>query len=257
MIGEYSFNKIVDAHFHLGACRVFDLEVSERDILKLLEEYHFSAVILQPFPGAFPQPPTHVHSKIAELSKKYEGRIYGLVSINPHILDRDEWKREVKKWVKDDEFVGIKIHTIGHAINLMSKDAEMMFETANELEVPVMIHTGLGQPFASPTHVCNYAEKYPDLKIILSHAGFIFSATDALMVAKHYRNIYLETSWSTAEDILLFIKTLGAKRVMFGTDLPTNVLVELGKLKALNLESDEKEWFLHKTAENVFKLKIK
>ncbi|MEM0488476.1 MAG: amidohydrolase family protein [Nitrososphaerota archaeon] len=256
MAEECGFNKIVDAHFHLGKCRVFDLEVSERDVLKLLEEYNFSAVILQPFPGAFPQPPTHIHSRIAELSKKYEGRIYGIVCINPHIMDQDEWKREVKKWIRDEKFVGIKIHTIGHAINLMSKDAEMMFETANELEIPVMVHTGLGQPFASPTHVCKHAEKYPDLKIILSHAGFIFSTTEALIVAKHYKNIYLETSWSTAEDISLFIKTLGAERVMFGTDLPMNALVELGKLKALNLESDEKEWFLHKTAEKVFKLKV-
>ena len=257
MTKEFKFDKIVDSHFHLGECRVFDLEVTEADVLRSLEEYSFSAVILQPFPGAFPQPPTHVHNKIAELSKKYEGRIYGLVSINPHVIDRDEWRREARKWIRDYGFVGIKVHTTGHAINLMSKDAAMIFETANELEVPVMIHTGLGEPFASPTHVCNYAEEYPDLKIILSHAGFIFSAGDALIVAKHYKNVYLETSWSTAEDIALFIKTLGADRVLFGTDLPTNTPVELGKLRALNLESDEKEWYLHKTAEKVFKISVK
>jgi predicted TIM-barrel fold metal-dependent hydrolase len=256
MTREYRFDKIIDTHFHLGTCRVFDLETSEEDVLRLLEEYGFSAVIIQPFPGAFPQPPTSIHSRIAELSRKYEGRIYGLVSINPHIIDQQEWKREVKKWIRDYGFVGIKIHTTGHAINLMSKDAAMMFETANELETPVMIHTGLGQPFASPVHVVNYAEKYPDLKIILAHAGFIFSATDALLVAKHYKNVYLETSWSTAEDIALFIKTLGANRVMFGTDLPTNVAVELGKVKALKIKDSEREWFLHRTAEEVFKIKI-
>lgn len=254
---EFKFDKIVDAHFHLGGCRVFDLNVSEEDVTRLLDEYSFSAVILQPFPGAFPQPPTHINERIVDLSKRYEGRIYGLVSINPHVIEPDGWKREVRKWIKNYGFVGIKVHTVGHAINLMTKDAAMIFETANELEVPVMIHTGLGQPFASPTHICNYAEEYPDLKMILSHAGFIFSSVDALIVAKHYKNVYLETSWSTAEDIGFFIKTLGADKVMFGTDLPTNVLVELGKLKALDLNDDERRWFLHKTAEKVFKISVK
>jgi hypothetical protein len=33
-----------------------------------------------------------------------------------------------------------------------------MFETANDLETPVLIHTGLGQPFAYPVQVVIYAE---------------------------------------------------------------------------------------------------
>jgi len=153
--------------------------------------------------------------------------------------------------------LGIKVHTMGHAISLTTKDAEMIFETTNELEVPVMIHIGPGIPFASPTHAATYAEKYLDLSIILSHSGLTYHAIDALIVSLNYKNIYLETSWCTAGDILNFIKTLGADRVMFGTDLPDNVSVELGKLKALNLKDEEKEWFLHKTGEKVFKISIK
>ncbi len=184
---------------------MFDLDVSEDEVLETMRKCGIDGVILQPFPGAYPQPPSHIHNRINELSKKYEGKIFGMVSINPHFLDREDWKREVKKWIKDHGFVGIKLNTVGHAINLMSKDAAMMFETANELEVPIMLHTGLGLPFASPTHICAYAEKYPDLKIILAHAGFIWSATDALLVASKYKNVYLETSWSTVDDIALFL----------------------------------------------------
>jgi len=248
--------KIVDSHFHLGECRVFDLNVSEKEVINVLNTYRFSATILQPFPGAFPQPPVHVLNRIYELSRKYEGRIFGIVNINPHVIEQSEWKNQVKKWIKEKGFVGIKVHTIGHAINLLTKDADIIFETANELEVPVMVHTGLGQPFASPTHLCRYAENYPDLKIILAHAGFIFSAADALLVAKNYKNIYLETSWSTMEDIKLFIEKLGAEKVMFGTDLPTNVPIEFAKVNNMNLNDDQKNWFLCKTAEKVFNIKV-
>jgi len=94
------FEKIIDVHFHLGECRVSDFKPSEEDVLKLLKEYGFFRSYTSTLPGAFPQPPTHVHSKIAELSRKYEGRIYGMVSINPHVMEHSEWKREVKKWIK-------------------------------------------------------------------------------------------------------------------------------------------------------------
>lgn len=248
--------RIVDSHFHIGGCRVFDLNVTEEDVIDVLKNYGFSSLILQPFPGAFPQPPEHVLNKIYELSNKYEGRIYGIVSINPHVVEPDEWKSQVRKYIKDCGFVGIKLHTIGHAINLMSQDAAMIFKEANELNVPLMVHTGLGQPFASPSHILYYAEEYPDLKIVLAHAGFIFSAVDALLMAKKYKNIYLETSWSTREDIQLFIEKIGANKVMFGTDLPSNIPIELAKVNAMNMTDDQRDWFLHRTAEQVFNIKV-
>jgi|YelNatPaOPRAMG01_1025707.scaffolds.fasta_scaffold03574_10 predicted TIM-barrel fold metal-dependent hydrolase len=248
---------IIDTHFHLGPCRVFGLNVTEEQVIKNLTDVGITAMILQPFPGAYPQPPNHLHSRIAELSRKYEGQIFGMVSINPHVLEPDEWKREARKWIKDYGFVGIKVHTAGHAVNLGTKDAEMMFELANELEVPVMVHTGLGIPFASPTAVAPLAEKFPDVKIVLAHAGFIFHAGEALFVASKYKNVYLETSWCMAEDIEMFIKTLGGDKVMFGTDLPLNTLIELEKARRINVSNEEREKFLYKTAEKVFKLKIK
>ncbi|MEM2690373.1 MAG: amidohydrolase family protein [Nitrososphaerota archaeon] len=250
-------NTVVDVHFHLGPCRVFGLNVTEEQIIKNLTENGITAMILQPFPGAYPQPPNNIHERIAQLSKKYEGRIFGMVSINPHVLDPDDWKREARRWIKDYGFVGIKVHTAGHAIHLGTKDAEMMFEVANELEVPVMVHTGLGIPFAAPTAVAPLAEKFPDLKIVLAHAGFIFHTGEAVFVASKYKNVYLETSWSMAEDIEMFIKTLGADKVMFGTDLPLNTLIELEKAKKINVSNDEREKFLYKTAEKVFKLRIR
>ncbi len=256
MINRSRDIKIVDTHFHLGECRVFDLNVTEEQVVKTLNDYSFSAMIVQPFPGAFPQPPIHVLNKIYELSRKYENRIYGIVSINPHVVEPDEWKSQVRKWIKDYGFIGVKLHTIGHAVNLMTKDAAMIFQTADELEVPLMIHSGLGQPFASPAHVSYYAEMYPDLRIVLAHAGFVFSAVDAFLMARNYKNIYLETSWSNMEDIQFFIEKLGADKVMFGTDLPSNTPIELAKVNAMNLNNEQRDSFLYKTAEKVFKIKV-
>jgi len=248
---------IIDTHFHLGECRIFDLNVTEDVVLNYMKDYDVTAVILQPFPGAFPQPPVHIYERIVKLAEEHEGRIFGMVHTNPTVIAPDDWKRDVRKWIKDYGFVGIKVHPLGHAVNLFSKNAEMIFELANELEVPVMVHTGLGVPFASPTNVIPHAEKYPDLKIILAHAGFTFHAGEALLVASKYKNVYLETCASMPGDIAMFIEKLGADKVMFGTDIPQNIEMEFAKVRSLNLSKEDKEKFLYKTAEQVFKIKVK
>ena len=44
--------KIVDAHEHLGECRVFGLKATEDDLRRRMDESGIHAMIVQPFPGA-------------------------------------------------------------------------------------------------------------------------------------------------------------------------------------------------------------
>lgn len=46
--------KILDAHSHIGKCRVFDLDVTEEDLIKNMDANGIDAAIVQPFPGADP-----------------------------------------------------------------------------------------------------------------------------------------------------------------------------------------------------------
>ena len=82
--------KIVDAHEHLGECRVFGLKATEDDLKRRMEESGIHAMIVQPFPGA--DDPVKAHDRIAELCAKYPGRFFGLASLNPH-RDRSAYER--------------------------------------------------------------------------------------------------------------------------------------------------------------------
>ena len=121
--------------------------------------------------------------------------------------------------------------------------------------VPAMVHTGPGVPFALPALCIPAARKYPDLKIILAHAGFAVFTAEAQVAASVCGNLYLETSWCIGEDIRWMIDTIGADRVMLGADLPSNVPVEYAKYKALELKPDVYDKVLGGTAIDVFKLK--
>lgn len=243
--------RIVDAHSHLGACRIFDLKVEAEELVGVMEAAGITAAIVQPFPGA--PDPAKVHDEIAELAIQHPGRIFGLVSFNPH-RDPEEYFREAERCVKELGFVGLKLHTIGHAVNPLSRDGGTVFQAARELEVPVMVHSGPGAPFALPAHLLPRAREFPEVKIVIAHAGFIFYTGEAFAVAKECANVYLETSWLYADDIRWLIGALGPERVMWGTDLPRNVKPALAIVEELDLPEEQKHLFLGETAARVFQL---
>ena len=245
--------KIIDAHAHLGECCVFGLNNEESDLIRRMDENRIDAAIVQPYPGARDAATTH--DRIAELCHKYHGRFFGLASLSPH-QDHDGYQRELERCVKDLGFVGVKIHTIGHSVNPLSEDADFVFNTANALGVPVMVHTGPGVPFALPALCIPPARKYPSLKIVLAHAGFAVFSAEAQVAASVCSNLYLETSWCIADDIAWMISTLGGKRVMMGSDLITNIPVEIAKYKALDLEPDVLAQVMGQTAIDVFRLPL-
>jgi hypothetical protein len=130
----------------------------------------------------------------------------------------------------------------------------MIFQMGQELGVPVMVHTGPGIPFALPSLCIPPARKYPQVKIVLAHAGFSVFTSEAQVAASVCDNIYLETSWCIGEDIRWMINTLGPARVMMGADLTSNIPVEVAKLKALDLAPEVYAQVMGKTAIDTFKL---
>jgi uncharacterized protein len=130
----------------------------------------------------------------------------------------------------------------------------LVFSTAAELGIPVMVHTRPGVPFPLPSLCIPAARKHPDLKIILAHAGFAVFSAEAQVAASVCRNIFLETSWSIGEDVRWMISTIGADHIMMGSDMPSNVPVEIAKYKALNLDQEIYRQVMGGNAIEVFNL---
>lgn len=244
---------IVDTHHHVDSCRVFDLEQDEDLVLGVMDENEVSATVVQPFPGA--PDAKAVHDHIADMGKRHAGRIFGMVSLNPH-GDRDAYYAEAKRCVEELGFVGIKMHTIGHAVNPLGSDAETIFETAKDLGVPVMIHTGPGVPFADPAMILPRAKQFPDVTIVMAHAGFGVFGGPAVAVAMECTNVVLETSWAPTYEIPWALSVIGPQRVMFGADLAINVPTELTKYRSLGLGDADLRAVLGETAKEVFSLPV-
>lgn len=244
---------VVDGHQHIGPCRVFDLDQTEEKLISTMDEQGVDAALVQPFPGA--PDPIAVHNRIAALAKKYPGRIFGIMSISPH-TDPDVYFAEASRCVRELGFVAIKMHTIGHAVLPLSKDGEMIFDVARQLKVPLMAHTGAGIPFAAPSMLIPRARQFPDVKVVLAHAGGSMLSGEAYVAAKTCENIYLETSWCPSADIGMMVRDLGPKRVMMGADLVENVATEITKYRTQGLTDEQLRISLGEAAIELYQLNV-
>ena len=243
---------IIDAHSHLGYSEIFSAGVTEELLLTTMDANGIDATVVMPAAGSDPIP---THDAIAALCGRLPERVFGMISMTP-LIGRSAYVHEARRCVRELGFKAIKLHPQAHAVSPAFEVTNVVFEMAAELGVPVMVHTGSGAPFALPSLLIRRAREYPELTIILAHAGFAIYTEEAIVAAEVCDNIYLEPTWCIAGDIRRMVKNLGPQRVMFGGDLPSNVPVELTKYRTLDLSQDEREWCLWRTASEVFKLPV-
>ena len=243
---------IVNAHAHIGDSRVFDADNSEESLLAAMNAAAIDASIVMPSAGCADA--GAVHDRIARLAGAHPGRIFGMVQLNPH-TERRAYQAEVERCVTALGFVGVKIHPLGYAVSPNSRDALAVFEVARGLEIPVMIHTGSGLPWALPALWIPLARRFSEVPVVLAHAGMGVFTAEAELAAELCPNVYLETSWAKPGELRHLITALGADRIMMGADLTSNFAVEVFKYRSLGLSPEQLEQCFATTAAHVFKLR--
>jgi predicted TIM-barrel fold metal-dependent hydrolase len=243
---------LVDAHQHIGDCRVFDAEVHEDAVTGSIAAHNLDRVLVMPFPGA--ADPVGVHDRIAALSKATGGAVRGIVNMTPH-QDHGAYAAEAERCVRELEFVALKLHTLGHAVDPTSKDGRFVFEQASRLSVPVIVHTGgAGEPFAHPARLLSPAREWSETPVVLAHAGMGVASHEAASVAEVCPNVYLETSWCGVLDTAMIARRIGSDRMLMGSDAAENVGIEIAKHRAIGLSEHEIADCLGATATRVFGL---
>ncbi len=247
---------IIDTHTHLGYDYVYEEDFNLKDLLDNMERNKVDISIVQP--GTVLDLDTAIaqHNAIAALSEDMPGRIFGMANPNPH-MPKDTYRKELERCINDLGFVGVKLNPPAHAVNPSQSVGRKVFEAALDLAVPIMVHTGSGIPWSLPSVLIPIARDFPDLSIILAHSGGSMFASEAALAAQLSPNIHLEASWLPGFTVRRLCRTLGADRIMFGSDHGDNVATELTKFRSIGLTDEELELCLGKTAAKVFKISIR
>lgn len=145
---------------------------------------------------------------------------------------------------------------------LVGNDAlAAIYETAQEHRRPVMIHTGTSvfpgarNRFADPMAVDDVAVDFPDLRIVLAHAGRPLYMTTAVFLARRHGNVHLDLSGIPPRKLLEYLPRLEeiSDRCLWGTDYPspgvTSMRANVDDFLALPLSEVAKKRILFDNAE--------
>jgi predicted TIM-barrel fold metal-dependent hydrolase len=242
---------IVDSHQHLGRSMFSGVVTTEGDLLEAMDRCGVDVALVMPQPTL--EDIRAVHDQIAQAAERNRGKLFGMASINPWWPEA-EYQAEARRTVRELGFVALKLHPLGHNIASNHSEADKVFRAASELGVPVIVHTGLGSPWALPSLCIPAARRYPRLPIVLAHAGWGLYSAEAIVAAEVCENLYLEPSWCPAYVARQMIDRFGASRVLFGSDHLTNLPVELAKYHALGLNAEALDAILGGTASALFGL---
>lgn len=179
--------------------------------------------------SAWSRPGSMVFSNedVAEFTRAYPTRIFGLAAVNLH--DPVGAVKELEHYVKKEGFVGLRVVPWIWALPPTDPHYWPLFVKCIELDIPFLTqvgHTGpacpseVGRPVP---YIDTIALKFPDLKIIMGHIGYPWAA-ETVGVAWKHKNVYIDSSaWSPkyyAAEFVHFANTTGRKKCMFGTNFP-------------------------------------
>jgi len=238
---------IVDGHTHFAGEGKGLPPNSVEDLLSIMDRNGIDAIVTCASYSSIGEDRTYDEANdfIAKSMREVPKRIIGFIRINPHL--QENALKSIREGVTKYGFKGIKFHPRNEAFPINSEElAFPLAELATKLRVPILIHTGEPDTygFAQPTLVGDLADSFPDLTLIIGHMGKRL-VDDAILVAKWFDNVILETSFRSARDVTKAVKTVGALRVIYGSDMPFGIPeVEMMKIMEADITTREKEMVL-------------
>lgn len=247
--------KVINTHLHLGGSYMTPSDYSEEQLLACMEKNNLDGIMALPIGDPKPEAKA-VHDRIYAFSKRAPAgkKIWGVCDIHPRCSE-EEYRAEAKRCVEELGFVALKLNTVLEGGNILSSTSDKVFKVANELHVPAMVHFALGIT-TSPMVILKKAKQYPDLKIVICHAGMIDKSMEAQLAAEMCHNVYLECSWTPVHHAARMIKAVGADRVLWGSDGIPATEVDLFAARVMNVTEEERDLFLGGTAMQLYNLEF-
>ncbi|MFC1943340.1 amidohydrolase family protein [Chloroflexota bacterium] len=168
----------------------------------------------------------------ATIAQKYPDRLIAFAGVDAR---RDNALEILKTAVNDFGMKGVKLLP---PTGFYPNDKQLcypIYEFANDNNLPVLVHTGpeaapLYSKYGYPIFLDEVANDFPDLNIIMGHAGFCWWP-EAVSIASNKANIYLDLSgWQPRarrlsieefyKPLRTMINNIGSARILFGSDWP-------------------------------------
>jgi predicted TIM-barrel fold metal-dependent hydrolase len=240
---------IYDSHTHVGTARHSGRRCSAGQLLAAMDAFGIDRSMVIPFPVV--EDHRAAHDEIAAAVRAHPDRFAGAACVNPFVPEQ-EFRDEIRRCAEELGFRALKLQPQYQALNPISDRSDFFFETALRYRLPVICHTGAGAPFALPSLFILPARKFPELPIVLGHAGGGIYTAEAIVAATVCPNIYVELSSLMPHHIREVLLHVPAGRLMAGSDLPDSIVAEMTKILTLDIPAESRRDILWNTARRLF-----
>src|SRR5436190_9546470 len=203
--------EIFDAHMHVGQN---DPDGFTADAAQILEGLRLAGARGVIFPFHEPDGYRRANQQVIDDAAGSRGRLVAFCRVDP----RHEDAVGEAELSLDAGARGIKLHPRAEGFTLDEPEVRKVFEVAHERGVPVLIHAGRGIP-ALGIHTVELARALPDTHVILAHCG-ISDLSWIWRDARELPNLYFDTSWWAAADVLALCSLVPPGQVLFASDAP-------------------------------------
>jgi len=167
---------------------------------------------------------------VAAIAARHPDRFLPFVGAD--IMRGQDALRDFEQWVRVRGFRGLSLRPFMIGLPADDRHYYPFYAKCVELGVPLSIHTsanwttGAINDLGHPRHLDPVARDFPELRIVMSHAGYPW-VLEAVLLAWKYEHVYLElaahrprylaepgTGW---EPLLRFGQSTIADKVLFGT----------------------------------------
>jgi predicted TIM-barrel fold metal-dependent hydrolase len=163
-------------------------------------------------------------------------------------------------------FVGIKIHPSFHQVWPDDVRYDPIWQFAAAHDLPILTHSwavsGYNpvQKFSTPDCFAARVANFPDVNLILGHAGGRYEGhLAAAELAKQHPNIYLDTSGDCYAFgfIEWLVDQVGAERILFGSDMNwIDPRTHLARIYDAEITWEEKLLILGENARRLYQLDV-
>ena len=278
--------KAIDIHAHIprmpglseygiepGLRQMFRMTDESISIEKMVETYRaidtmavIFSVDAETETGDLPDPNDYV----AQTVESYPDVFVGFCSVDPR--KGKAAVEELERSVLSLGLRGLKLHPIHQAFFPDDPAFIPLFAKAEELGIPVLMHSGYAAAGANAPggggfelaysrpipHVDSLAARYPDLTIIMAHPAWPW-IQEQVAVALHKANVFIDLSgWAPRyipKDLIAEASGRLRKKVLFGSDYPyISPVTWLEQFQELDIRDEARPLILHDNAARILNL---
>jgi uncharacterized protein len=232
---------IVDGHVHIGKSTRLQIDMDGEGLIRIADSIGVDKLCCTDLTALFYD--MHEGNRLLfEEMRRFPDRILGYASLHSTRFGQ-EGLDEIRRCREVYGMRGLKIYSTPE-MSIAEPAMIPILEVCAELNMPILAHT-------TPAE-CDYLMSHvPEVSFIMAHAGGQPYAhgdwNRAIMIAAKHRNLYLDTACSTIDTgfVETCIRTLGADRVIFGTDVPLlDPWPQLEKARQVRLSDEERALYM-------------